>query len=112
VAACRVGDAEAVEQMFTEDVEVHSDGGGKASAARVVVRGRDRAARFLAGVFSRKRADCEMHATTVNGEPGVAFTAGGAVIQVVALRIEGGVRAVYMTNNPDKLSRWSAAEVE
>jgi RNA polymerase sigma-70 factor (ECF subfamily) len=53
-----------------------------------------------------------MRATTVNGEPGVVFTSGGAVIQVVALCIEGGVRAVYMTNNPDKLSRWSVAQVE
>jgi hypothetical protein len=34
------------------------------------------------------------------------------MVQVVALCIEGGVRAVYMTNNPDKLSRWSVAEVE
>ena len=112
VAACRAGDARAVEQVFTEDVEVHSDGGGKAAAAGVVVRGRDRAARFLAGVFSKKRADCEMHATAVNGEPGVVFTRGGAVVLVVALRIEGGVRAVYMTNNPDKLARWSVADVE
>ena len=60
VAACRAGDVKAVEAMLTEDVEVHSDGGGKVSAARVVVRGRDRAARFLAGVFSKKRGDCEM----------------------------------------------------
>jgi hypothetical protein len=28
------------------------------------------------------------------------------------LRIEDGVRAVYMTNNPDKLSRWSVAEID
>jgi RNA polymerase sigma-70 factor (ECF subfamily) len=112
MAACRAGDVKAVEQMFTEDVEVHSDGGGKVSAARVVVRGRDRAARFLAGVFSKKRGNCEMHAVTVNGEPGVMFTSGGAVIQVVSLCIAGGVRAVYMTNNPDKLARWSVAEVD
>src|SRR5918997_3967756 len=98
--------------MLTEDVEVHSDGGGKASTARVVVRGCDRAARFLAGVFSKKRGDCEMHPTTVNGEPGVVFTSDGAVVQVVALRIDGAIRAVYMTNNPDKLSRWSLADVE
>src|SRR5262249_44486003 len=56
--------------------------------------------------------DCKMHATMVNGEPGVVFRSGGAVTQVVALCIEGGVRAVYMTNNPDKLSRWAVAEVE
>ncbi|HEY7427254.1 MAG TPA: RNA polymerase sigma factor SigJ [Gemmataceae bacterium] len=112
VAACRTGDVKAVEQMLTEDVAVHSDGGGKVSAARVVVRGRDRAARLLVGVFSKKHGECEMHATTVNGEPGVVFTSSGAVVQVVSLCIEGGVRAVYMTNNPDKLSRWSVAQVE
>lgn len=112
VAACRVGDVRAVEQLFTEGAEVHSDGGGKVAAAGVVIRGPERAARFLAGVFSKKLGDCEMYATTVNGEPGVVFTRGGAVINVVTLHIEGGVRAVYMINNPDKLSRWSVAEVE
>ncbi len=45
-----------------------------------------------------------MHAATVNGAPGVVFLAGGTVIQVVSLCIEAGVRAVYMINNPDKLS--------
>jgi len=112
VAACRSGDVNSVEQMMTEDVEVHSDGGGKASAARTVVRGRDRAARFLAGVFSKKYRNLEMHTTTVDGEPGALFTSDGVVIQIVSLNIDGGVRAIYMTNNPDKLSRWSVAEVE
>jgi RNA polymerase sigma-70 factor (ECF subfamily) len=112
IAACRAGDVKQVEAMFTEDVEVHSDGGGVVSAARVVIRGPERAARFLTGVFNKKRGGCEMHATTVNGEPGVVFTLGGTVVQVTSLHIEGGVRAVYMTNNPDKLSRWSVAEVE
>jgi hypothetical protein len=111
-AACRAGDVNLVEQMLTEDVEVHSDGGGKASAARTVIRGRDRSARFLAGVFSKKYRNLEMHSTTVNGEPGALFTSDGVVIQIVSLCIDGGVRAIYMTNNPDKLSRWSVAEVD
>jgi hypothetical protein len=42
----------------------------------------------------------------------VATTASGAVVHVVALRIEGGVRAVYMALNPDKFSRWSVAEID
>jgi hypothetical protein len=45
-----------------------------------------------------------MRATTVNGEPGVV-PSGGVVIHIGSLRIEGGARAVYMSNNPDKLSR-------
>jgi RNA polymerase sigma-70 factor, ECF subfamily len=112
VQACRAGDVRAVEEMLAEDAEVHSDGGGRVAAARVVILGKERVARFLSGVFSRKRRDCEMHATTVNGVPGVVFVSGRTVVQVVSLCIEGGIRAVYMTNNPDKLSRWSLAEVE
>lgn len=30
----------------------------------------------------------------------------------MTLRIEGGAGAGYMTLNPDKLSRWSVAQVE
>ena len=59
----------------------------------------------------RAARDCEMHTTTVNGEPEVVFTRGGAVVHVVSLRIEGGGRAVSMTLSSDKLSRWSVAEI-
>ncbi len=112
VHACRAGDVKRVEEMLTEEVEVHSDGGGRVSAARLIVRGRNKAARFLAAVFSKRRKDCVLHKATVNGEPGVVFTIDGAVIQVASLSIENGVRAIYMTSNPDKLSRWSLATVE
>ncbi len=112
VHACRAGDVKQVEEMLTEEVEVHSDGGGRVSAARLIVRGRNKAARFLAAVFSKRRKDCVLHKATVNGEPGVVFTIDGAVIQVASLSIENGVRAIYMTSNPDKLSRWSLATVE
>ena len=112
IAACREGNVKLVEQLLTEDVEVHSDGGGKVSAARVVIRGRNRAAKFLAGVFHTKRRDYAMHSATVNGDPGVVFTREGAVVHVVSVRIEGSVKAVYMTLNPDKLSRWSRAKIE
>lgn len=111
VAACRIGDVKAVEAMLAEDGEVHSDGGGKVSAAWVVIRGRNRVALFLTGVF-RKRWLQDVHAAAVNGEPGLVFRSCGAVASVLSLRVEGDVRAVYITRNPDKLARWAAAEVE
>jgi hypothetical protein len=40
------------------------------------------------------------------------FLSGGTVIHVASLHIENGVRAVYMTSNPEKLSRWSVAAIE
>jgi len=77
----------------------------------VVIRGRDRAARFLAGVF-RKRWFQEVDVATVNGAPGLVFRSGDQVVSVLSVRVEGDVRAVYITVNPDKLARWAAAEVE
>jgi RNA polymerase sigma-70 factor (ECF subfamily) len=111
VAACRAGDVKAVEAMLAEDAEVHSDGGGKASAARVVIRGRDKVARYLTGAF-RKPWLQDVGVATVNGEPGLVFRAGDAVVAVLSVRVEDAVRAVYITVNPDKLARWAAAEVE
>ena len=111
MAACRSGDVKAVEALLASDAEIHSDGGGKVSAARVVIRGRDKAARFLTGVF-RKRWFQEVGMATVNGEPGLVFRSGGAVAAVLSLRVEDTVRAVYIAVNPDKLGRWAAAEVE
>lgn len=110
--ACRAGDLGAVEGMLAEDAEVHSDGGGRVSAARVVIRGRQKVARFLTGVFSKKRRDCEMLPATVNGASGSVLLSDGAVVQVTTLSIEADVQAVYITVNPDKLARWSAAQIQ
>ncbi|WP_437186758.1 RNA polymerase sigma factor SigJ [Planctomicrobium sp. SH668] len=112
IAACRSGDIGTIEQMFTDEIEIHSDGGGKATAARVIVRGRPHAARFLSGVFSRKLRDCDVVFAKVNGEPGVVVSHQGTVVLVTSFQIGEGVRAVYMTRNPDKLARWSIAQID
>lgn len=110
--ACRAGDVKAVEAMLAEDVEVHPDGGGRVSAARVVILGPWRAARFLVGVF-RKLRDLDARSATVNGEPGLVFASGNRVVAVLSLRIEESVlRAAYIIVNPDKLAHWSASVVE
>ncbi|MBN9521696.1 RNA polymerase sigma factor SigJ [bacterium] len=111
VAACRAGDVKAVEAMLAENAEMHTDGGGKATAARVVLRGRDKVARFLTGVLRKPRYQ-DMGVAVVNGEPGLVFRSGGRVVAVLSLRVEGDVRAVYITVNPDKLGRWAVTEVE
>lgn len=112
VAACRSGDVRQVEQLFANDAEVHSDGGGKVVSARVVIRGRSRAAKFLAGVFHNKWRDDCLYSAMVNGDPGAVVTRNGVVAHIVSIRIEGEVRAVYITGNPDKLARWSIAKID
>lgn len=112
MAACQAGDVTLVEQLVTEDVELHSDGGGKVTAARVVVRGRNLVARFLAKVFGKKLQNYQIQKATVNGEPGVVVACDGTIRYVVSFRIEDGVRTIYFTANPDKLARWSSARID
>ena len=47
-----------------------------------------------------------------NSEPGLEFRSGDGVASVLSLRVVADVRSVYIAANPDKLARWSAAEVE
>jgi hypothetical protein len=47
-----------------------------------------------------------------SGEPGLEFRSGDGVAPVLSLRVEGDVWSVSIAANPDKLARWSAAEVE
>ena len=96
--------------MLTSDAEVHSDGGGRVSAARVVIAGPDKVARFLTGIF-RKRWFQQTELTSVNGEPGLVFRSDQQVVSVMSFRIEDGIKAVYIMVNPDKLGRWSITEV-
>ena len=111
VAACRTGDVKAVEAMLSEDAEIHSGGGGRVSAARAVIRGRNSVARFLTGVF-RKPWLQDVYPATVNGEPGLVFRQGDGVASVMSLWIADDVRAIYLISNPDKLSRWEAAKIQ
>lgn len=109
-AACRAGDIAAIESLLTADAELLSDGGGKVVAARVAIRGPERIAKFLAGVF-RKNRHFEVRPTVVNCRPGLEMFDVGKLVQVVSLDIDEQVRGIYVTRNPDKLARWSIAAV-
>ncbi|MFI9806773.1 RNA polymerase sigma-70 factor [Streptomyces sp. NPDC052301] len=104
LTAAREGDLAGLEKLLTADVTWWSDGGGKVSAARRPVRGRDKVVRFLAGAAQRFGAGWEFTAAEVNGEPALVMWADGALVGVAALELHGGLvaqaRAVL---NPDKL---------
>jgi hypothetical protein len=47
-----------------------------------------------------------------NSEPGLEFRSGDGVAPVLSLRVVADVWSVSIAANPDKLARWSAAEIE
>src|SRR5262249_47652352 len=89
VRAIEVRDRDALLAIFAREATLVSDGGGKARAARKVVRGGARVVRFLLGVLRGARADLELHKIAVNGEIGLAFGAAGRLISVMSFVTDG-----------------------
>ncbi|PQO27860.1 RNA polymerase sigma factor SigJ [Blastopirellula marina] len=110
LAACNSGDLAQVEKLLADDIEIHSDGGGKVFAARVVIQGVPRSAKYLVGIF-RKLRDFRVQPAIVNGMPGAMVTLDGNLIQVMSVHIDQGIKAIYITRNPDKLTRWQSVEI-
>jgi RNA polymerase sigma-70 factor (ECF subfamily) len=106
MAATQAGDLDALTQLFASDVRVVTDGGGKVRAAREVIDGADRAARFIVNAARPHPGQWWREDFTVRfaGLPAVIVYAPEGVVQTAAFEIEGGVvRALYVMRNPDKL---------
>ncbi len=110
--ACESGDVEALEGLLAADVVVYSDGGGKASAARRPIHGRDRIIRFLTRItrLRRERIEFSERRAQVNGQPGhVIVLPDGSVSDVLTIDVaDGAIQTVRIVRNPDKLHHLNA----
>jgi RNA polymerase sigma-70 factor, ECF subfamily len=100
------GDLDGLLRALAPDVVYYGDGGGKARAVAMPLHGRDRVARFLAGLFRRfQKLESTVLIAEVNGQPGaVTYGRDGRVLNVFALDItDGVVQSVRCVANPDKL---------
>ena len=104
VAALHAEDQQALLALFAEDATWTSDGGGKAKAARKVVRGAERVARFAVGVFRRYLGRLTQRVVSINGEPGLLMCLDGRPASVMSIDSDGlRILAVFIVLNPDKL---------
>ncbi|MFD8308971.1 RNA polymerase sigma-70 factor [Streptomyces sp. NPDC059690] len=104
LSAARDGDLAGLEKLLTADVTWSSDGGGKVSAARRPVEGRDKVARLAVGGAERFATGLRYTPTEVNGEYGLAAWAGDVLAGVVAFEVRDGLIAhLRVVVNPDKL---------
>jgi RNA polymerase sigma-70 factor (TIGR02957 family) len=109
LAAMLDGELERLMKVLAPDVTLWTDGGGKVRAARRVVHGADRVARWLAGILRESYegiAVAEMTArpAEINGVQGLVFSWGDRLISAVTTEVVAGrVRGVHIVANPDKL---------
>jgi RNA polymerase sigma-70 factor, ECF subfamily len=105
LGAVRTGEMEGLVALLSEDVVLHSDGGGKAIAVPNVVRGAGNVARgVLGGLKKLVPANLIRRPAVVNGEPGLVNYLQGKPHSVITIQtVEGRIRTIYVVTNPEKL---------
>lgn len=104
-AAVEQGDVAGLKAMLAQQAEAWTDGGGRVLAARNVIYGDDKVARFLIGIWQKGHQHPDrLELRAVNGAPGLIGWCDGVVTLVLSLNVvDGLIQGVHIVTNPDKL---------
>jgi RNA polymerase sigma-70 factor (ECF subfamily) len=108
--ALHAGDATTLAGLLTREVSLVSDGGGKVSAARRPLEGREEVLNFLVGlhrvaVTTGLGRRAEMTTAEVNGEPAMVLRVDGRLDGLYVMSVDGDeIAAIRVVRNPDKLA--------
>ena len=113
VQAIMTHDKNALLSLFATEASWTSDGGGKAKAARRIIRGGERVARFVLAVLGRHTDKFVFTPVRINSEAGLAIEVDGRVFSVISIRTDGvRILDVFTVLNPDKLPRKLTMEIK
>lgn len=108
VGACSSGDLGGLASLLADDVVARTDGGGRVSAARKPIHGRDAVSRFLVGITKKGLDDAVVvEPRFLNGELAfVLIDAERRVTHAIGIGVSGEkIRDVWIVANPEKLER-------
>ncbi len=104
LAALRSDDEAALLAVFSSEATWTSDGGGRVTSARRVVRGAERIVRMLRRLEAKAGDRVGYRVATLNGEPAIVQLLDRAVFSASFVETDGDrITAVYRVLNPDKL---------
>jgi RNA polymerase sigma-70 factor, ECF subfamily len=104
-AAAYAGDEKTLLALFSDEVSMLSDGGGKVAAARKIIHGKTKLARLFAISGAKHGAAFKEVPYLINGELGLLTFYGDKIFAATTFDIEDGkISAVYRVMNPDKLT--------
>jgi len=102
--AISTGDEETLVTLLADDVQLWSDGGGKVTAARRPLFGRDRVVRFLFGIYNKRPSDMHVALRETNGTQSLLIYVDGQVFGVMNFSVaDGKIQEIRTVLNPDKL---------
>jgi RNA polymerase sigma-70 factor (ECF subfamily) len=115
LGALASGDVDALAKLFTDDVRIVPDHGGKATSFLNTLEGADRASRYFAGMAGRMKdgrygVEAAAMPAWIGGAPAFLVTEGGVVTSATVLEVVAGpdgaprIAQVFVVRNPDKLA--------
>jgi len=98
------GDITTLEHLLVKDIVMTSDGGGKVSATRWPIDGKERVIKALLGLYHKHQKSSTAFPAIVNGQPAFLFYDNDVLVNCEILEFsEAGLQNVYFVRNPDKL---------
>jgi RNA polymerase sigma-70 factor, ECF subfamily len=102
--AAYTADENALLELFSPDIAVTSDGGGKITAARKIITGLGKVVRLFVVAVAGHADRITRELKEINGEPGIVEFYDGHIFAANTFSSENGkITAIYRVMNPDKL---------
>jgi RNA polymerase sigma-70 factor (ECF subfamily) len=102
--AAYIADEGALLNLFAPDIAVITDGGGKVTAARKIVRGLKKVIRIFTIAIPPAADRLTWKLVDINGEPGIVeFLDGEPFAAITFATIDGKIVKLYRIMNPEKL---------
>lgn len=104
-AAAETGDEQTLLALFSDEIVSISDGGGKVTAARKIIKDKAKFAHALSMFGKKYGGYFEQILYPINGEIGLLTFASGKIFSATTFEFagDGKISAVYRVMNPDKL---------
>lgn len=105
--SCQTGDIESLKNLLAQDVCIWSDGGGKASAATRPILGQTSVVVFIRSLMARATAETSYEILPLNGKLGLIVRHEGNIMFALQVETdESRIRKIWVTRNPDKLTKF------
>ncbi len=102
--ACASGDMQGLLNLFSQEIVIYGDGGGKAVAARQPVAGASNVARFILGLLNKFGSGYELKPILIDSSPAFATYYQGRLDGVICFMLsQDRIEEIYSLRNPDKL---------